>query len=79
MTSPLSALPLGPDLLYEVFGRLGTEDVLAHVGSIQAPNADLALVRARVLCGHRYRELCLAPTQSFIRATPGDDVIVKEF
>lgn len=66
--------------LYEVFGRLTSNDVLAHVGSIRAPNDDLAMVRARYLCGQRYRELCLAPARAFLQATVRrDGVAVKEF
>lgn len=79
MSNPLTAHPTSEAHLYEVFGRLDAGDVLAHVGSIQAPNPDLALVHARFLCGQRYRELCLAPTSAFIRATSGDSVAVKEF
>jgi len=80
MSTLTSAYPTGTDILYEVFGRLDSDDVLAHVGSIRAPNEDLALVRARFLCGQRYQELCLAPTSSFIRAAAaGDSVTVKEF
>lgn len=80
MSTLTSACSTGSDILYEVFGRLSSEDVLAHVGSIHAPNDDLALVRARFLCGQRYKELCLAPTGSFIRAAAtGDAVTVKEF
>lgn len=74
-----TAHPISEDQLYEVFGRLSSDDVLAHVGSIQAPNRDLAVARARFLCGQRYRELCLAQTNAFIRATTGDSVTVKEF
>jgi len=74
-----SSHTIGPDKLYEVFGRLSSADILAHVGSISAPNDDLALARARFICGRRYQELCLAPTRSFIRAAGADAVIVKEF
>lgn len=68
------------ETLYEVFGRLSSDDILAHVGSIRAPNLDLAQVRARALCGVRYQELCLAPANAFIRVgRRGDAVLVKEF
>jgi len=89
MSTIVSAHPIGPDKMYEVFGRLNSADILEHVGSILAPNDDLALVRARFICGRRYQELCLAPTLSFIRAAAVDTaavetaavetVVVKEF
>ena len=79
MTQPvLTASPA--ETLYEVFGRLNSDDILAHVGSIRAPNLDLAQVRARALCGLRYQELCLAPAVAFVSVGRRTDaVLVKEF
>lgn len=72
--------PTAAETLYEVFGREDAGQILAHVGSIRAPNDELAQVRAHYLCGRHYAELCLAPTESFIRVgQAGDSVIVKEF
>ncbi len=74
------AITTKPDILYEVFGRLTTNDVLAHVGSLRAPNPDLAEVLARSICGAHYTELCIAPAHCFSHiGKASDHVLVKEF
>lgn len=52
---------------YEVFARRDSNDVLAHVGSIEAPNDDLAQVRAWYIYDqHQWIEMCLVPTSAVI-------------
>ena len=54
------------DQIFEVFGRDQVERPLAHVGSIVAPNQELAVARARMLYSERpWVELCVAPASSF--------------
>ena len=54
------------DQMFEVFGRDQVERPLAHVGSIVAPNQELAVARARMLYSERpWVELCVAPASSF--------------
>ncbi len=55
---------------YEVFARATSEDVLAHVGSIEAPNDDLAQVRAWYVYDQLpWKEMCVVPTEAFISVT----------
>jgi 1,2-phenylacetyl-CoA epoxidase PaaB subunit len=55
---------------YEVFARISSEDALAHIGSIEAPNDDLAQVRAwYVYDQHRWKEMCVVPTDAFLSVT----------
>ena len=65
---------------YEVFGRKTSDDPLTHVGSIEAPNDDLAEARAWYIYDeHDWRELCIAPAASFIAVTERDRRIkIKE-
>lgn len=52
---------------YEVFGRKDSDDALTHLGSVEAPNADLAQVRAwYVYDQHAWREMCVAPADAFV-------------
>lgn len=52
--------------MFEVFGRDQVERPLSHVGSIVAPNQELAVARARMLYSERpWVELCVAPASSF--------------
>ncbi len=55
---------------YEVFARRDSESALAHVGSVEAPNDDLAKVRAwYVYDQHRWREMCVVPLDAIITVT----------
>ena len=57
----------GENLMFEVFGRDQVERPLSHIGSIQAPNQDLAVARARFMYSERqWVELCVAPSDSFV-------------
>ena len=66
-----SVVPLGrstsKDQQFEVFGRDQLERPLSHIGSIVAPNQELAVARARILYSERqWVELCVAPAASFM-------------
>ena len=53
--------------MFEVFGRERIERPLSHIGSIVAPNQELAVARARMLYSERqWVELCVAPADSFM-------------
>jgi len=55
------------DQQFEVFGRDQVERPLSHIGSIVAPNQELAVARARILYSERqWAELCVAPAESFM-------------
>ena len=54
------------DAIFEVFGRDQVERPLSHIGSIVAPNQELAVARARFLYSERqWVELCVAPAAAF--------------
>lgn len=55
------------DQMFEVFGRDQVERPLSHIGSIVAPNQELAVARARMLYSERqWVELCIAPAGAFV-------------
>ena len=55
------------DEMFEVFGRDQVERPLSHIGSIVAPNQELAVARARILYSERvWVELCVAPANVFM-------------
>ena len=55
------------DQMFEVFGRDQVERPLSHIGSIVAPNQELAVARARMLYSERvWVELCVAPANVFM-------------
>ena len=61
-----------PPRYYEVFARKTSDDALAHVGSVEAPNDDLAQVRAWYIYDqHKWREMCIVPTEAIIPVRPG--------
>jgi len=64
--------------MFEVFGRDQVERPLAHIGSIVAPNQELAVARARMLYSERpWIELCVAPAAVFMGClTPDSHGIV---
>jgi 1,2-phenylacetyl-CoA epoxidase PaaB subunit len=52
---------------YEVFARKDSEDPLTHLGSVEAPNAELAQVRAwYVYDQHKWLEMCVVPTTAIV-------------
>lgn len=57
-------------IYYEVFARLDSRDPLTHIGSIEAPNLDLAKARAWfVYTEQRWQELCIVPTAAVTSLT----------
>jgi 1,2-phenylacetyl-CoA epoxidase PaaB subunit len=55
---------------YEVFARRDSADALTHVGSVDAPNVDLAVARAwYVYDHHQWSEMCLVPTAAVVPVT----------
>lgn len=65
---------------YEVFARKDSSDPLTHIGSVEAPNDDLAEVRAwYVYDQHRWREMCVVPTHAVVTVRPrlGDVIRIK--
>lgn len=57
---------------YEVFARKSSDDALVHVGSVEAPNDDLAQVRAWYIYDqHAWKEMCVVPTEMIIPVRPG--------
>lgn len=58
---------------YEVFARKDSEDNLVHVGSVEAPNDDLAQVRAwYVYDQYKWKEMCVVPLEAIITVTEHD-------
>jgi len=52
---------------YEVFARRDSAEALTHVGSVDAPNVDLAVARAwYVYDEHQWSEMCLVPTAAVV-------------
>jgi 1,2-phenylacetyl-CoA epoxidase PaaB subunit len=57
-------------IYYEVFARRNSRTPLAHIGSVEAPNAELAKARAWfVYTEHIWQELCIVPTSAVISLT----------
>jgi 1,2-phenylacetyl-CoA epoxidase PaaB subunit len=55
---------------YEVFARKNSDSDLSHVGSVEAPNDQLAQVRAWYIYDqHKWREMCVVPLDSIITVT----------
>jgi 1,2-phenylacetyl-CoA epoxidase PaaB subunit len=55
---------------YEVFARKSSDDVLAHVGSVEAPNDELAQMRAWYIYDqHAWKEMCVVPLDAIITVT----------
>ena len=54
-------------VLYEVFGRGKPEEALMHIGSLTAPNLELAQARARMMYAEReWIELSIVPASAFL-------------
>ena len=55
---------------YEVFARRDSGEALQHVGSVKAPNVDIASTRAwYVYDQHSWREMCIVPLSSIVSLT----------
>jgi 1,2-phenylacetyl-CoA epoxidase PaaB subunit len=60
---------------YEVFARKNSSEPLAHVGSVEAPNDDLAQVRAWFIYDqHAWNEMCVVPLDAIVTVTEHDKV-----
>jgi 1,2-phenylacetyl-CoA epoxidase PaaB subunit len=64
-----SARMIEPDCQkFEVFGRWEHDGPLSHLGSLEAPNLDLAYARSMMIYSERpWVELCFAPANSFVK------------
>ena len=59
--------------MYEVFAREKLDGPLSHIGCIRAANRELAAAHAGMTYSEKPRvEMCVAPTDSFLRCI-GDD------
>jgi 1,2-phenylacetyl-CoA epoxidase PaaB subunit len=60
--------------MYEVFAREKLDGPLSHVGCIRAPNEELAAAHAGLTFSEKpWVEMCVAPTDSFVRCIGGDE------
>ena len=60
--------------MYEVFAREKPDGPLMHIGCVRAPNRELAAAQAGMTYSEKpWVEMCVAPTDSFLRCI-GDDV-----
>lgn len=68
-----------PESFYEVFARKKSDDALQHVGSVKAPNPEVAIARAwYVYDEHPWLEMCLVPLAAVIPVTErGRQVKIK--
>ena len=56
-----------------MFARKTSADPLSHVGSVEAPNDDLAQIRAWYIYDqHRWKEMCVVPLDAIITVTEHD-------
>jgi 1,2-phenylacetyl-CoA epoxidase PaaB subunit len=56
---------------YEVFARRDLAEALTHLGSVEAPNDELAQVRAWYIYDqHAWREMCVVPTSAIVPVDP---------
>jgi len=63
-------------VFYEVFARRDSSEALWHVGSIQAPNDDLAQVRAWYIYDqHEWKEMNVVPTSAIVPITEANKSI----
>jgi 1,2-phenylacetyl-CoA epoxidase PaaB subunit len=73
---------LGSDepIHYECFARRDSSMPLTHIGSVEAPNLDLAKARAWfVYTEHKWQEFCIVPTSAVVSLTEtGDRKRIKE-
>jgi len=60
--------PLNDDVIYEVFARKARADRFQHVGTVNAPNPDLARVYAwSTYDEQKWFEMAVAPRDVFVR------------
>lgn len=58
---------------YEVFAREKPDGPLTHIGCVRAPNRQLAAAQAGMTYSEKpWVEMCVAPTDAFVRCI-GDD------
>jgi 1,2-phenylacetyl-CoA epoxidase PaaB subunit len=65
-------LELGGDKpeFYEVFARRNSAEPLTHIGSVEAPNEELAEARAWFVYDHdTWREMCIVPLSAIVSIT----------
>ena len=63
------------NIQFEVFGRDQVERPLSHIGTIHAPNQQLAVGRAKYMYSERkWVELCVAPADVFVSCLNPDRV-----
>jgi len=67
-------------IYYEVFARPDSRTPLAHIGSVEAPNLELAKARAWfVYTERKWQEFCIVPTSEVISLTEtGERKKIKE-
>lgn len=64
----------GEHPMYEVFAREKPDGPLAHIGCVRAPNRELAAAQAGMTYSEKpWVEMCVAPTDAFLRCI-GDDI-----
>jgi 1,2-phenylacetyl-CoA epoxidase PaaB subunit len=55
---------------YEIFARRNSQEPLTHIGSVEAPNDELAEARAWFVYDHEpWQEMCIVPTTAVISIT----------
>ena len=60
----------GKPEFYEIFARRNSSEPLTHIGSVEAPNDELAEARAWFVYDHdTWREMCLVPLSAIITIT----------
>lgn len=60
-------------IYYEVFARVDSRTPLTHIGSVEAPNLDLAKARAWfVYTEQKWQEFCIVPTTAIISLTEAE-------
>jgi len=63
----------GKPEFYEVFARRNSTEPLTHIGSVEAPNEELAEARAWFVYDHEsWKEMCIVPLSAIIPITERD-------
>ena len=67
-------------IYYECFARLDSSMPLTHIGSVEAPNLELAKARAWfVYTEQKWQEFCIVPTSEVVSLTEtGNRKKIKE-
>jgi 1,2-phenylacetyl-CoA epoxidase PaaB subunit len=64
---------------YEVFGRIGRGDLLAHIGTVEAPTDELAQVYAAYTYDEEdWFELFVVPRKSMVKVIGREGLFAKE-